>query len=252
MTLVLAIKAADGVVLASDSEATSGEELVRTRGAARKLDDLHGRIAFGCSGSSGLRQRIVAALRAQLSATDCRTPIDELRTRIHQIVNPLQQQALAEHVATGDAQPPCLAMLFVGVSGGRSWIYEIAADGKEEEHESAEAIGGVRHYAIHGMVYSQHLGLEQRPPNQVRLAAYRIVLNTILADGTGAIGVPVQIYEARESGVQSLTDNELKVMHDALNALKEQERDLWVRPGRPIGAELAEELRGGVRLDEGD
>jgi proteasome beta subunit len=249
MTLVLAIKAADGVVLASDSQATAGADAVRTRGPARKLYDLHGRIAFGCSGSSGLRQRVVAELQKQISASECRASIDELRPRIREIVNPLQQTALAEHVALGDAQPSCLSMLFAGVTEGCSWIYEIAADGKDEEHESAEAIGGARHYAIHGMVYHQHLGLEQRPLNQVRLAAYRILLSTILADGTGAIGVPIQVYEARNSGVQLVTDNELKAMHDALNGLKEQERDLWVRPAIAT-AELSEELLGGIRLDE--
>jgi 20S proteasome alpha/beta subunit len=249
MTLVLAIKAADGVVLASDSQATSGADLVRTREAARKLDDLHGRIAFGCSGSSGLRQRVVAALREQLSATDCRAPIKELRPRIHKIVNPLQQQAVAEHVALEDTQPPCLEMLFIGVTDGQSWIYEIAADGKDEEHALAEAIGGARHYAIHGMVYHRHLELEQRPLNQVRMAAYRILLNTILADGTGAIGVPVQVYEARESGVQLLTDKELKVMHDALNGLKEQERDLWGRPASD-GSDASDGAVSGVRVDE--
>src|SRR6266496_5102200 len=177
VTLVLAIKAADGVVLASDSQATSGADAVRTRGAARKLDELHGRIAFGCSGSSGLRQRVVAALRNQVSSADCRAPIDELRPKIFGIVNPLQQQARAEHVELPNAHPPCLEMLFAGVTDGRSWIYEITPDGKDEEHEFAEAIGGARHYAIHGMFYNRHLELDQRPLNQVRMVAYRILLN---------------------------------------------------------------------------
>jgi ATP-dependent protease HslVU (ClpYQ) peptidase subunit len=248
MTLVLAIKARDGIVLASDSQATSGTDAMRTRGAARKLDDLHGRIAFGCSGSSGLRQRVVAGLREQLSPADCREPIERLRHRIHAIVNPLQQQARAEHVDLPGTHPPCLELLFVGVTDGRSWIYEIAGDGKEEEHELAEAIGGARHYAIHGMVYHQHLELPQRPLKQVRLAAYRVLLNTILADGTGAIGVPVQMYEARESGVRLVTLSELKVMHDTLNALKEQERDLWV-PSADEEATASEEPVDGVLLE---
>jgi hypothetical protein len=135
-------------------------------------------------------------------------------------------------------------MLFVGVTDGRRWIYEIAMDGKDEEHESAEAIGAARHYAVHGMVYNHHLALERRPLNQVRLAAYRILLNAIHADGTGAIGVPVQVYEARESGVQALTPSQLQAMHDALNGLKEQEHDLW---GPPLD-QLAVDLVDGVRL----
>jgi 20S proteasome alpha/beta subunit len=247
VTLVLAIKAADGVVIASDSQSTSGADSVRTRGEAQKLDDLFGQIAFGCSGTAGLRQRVVGALRKELSATDCKAPLEELRPLIRGIVNPVQQEALSEHVSIGDAAPACLEMLFVGVTAGRSWIYEIAADGKDEEHPAAEAIGGARHYAIHGMVYNHHLALDQRPLNQVRVAAYRILMNTILADGTGAIGIPVQVYEAREGGVTALTPSQLKAMHDTLNALKEQEHDLWGSPATDL-TEL--EPVGGVQVDD--
>jgi len=247
MTLVLAIKAADGVVIAADSRSTAGADAFRTRGEAQKLDDLYGRIAFGSSGSTGLRQRVVVALRKELSAHDCRAPIEDLRPRIHAIVNPIQQQARAEHVDLG-TDPPCVELLFVGVSEGRSWIYEIAADGKDEEHPDAEAIGAARHYAIHGMVYHRHLSLGERPLNQVRLAAYRILLNTILADGTGAVGVPVQVYEARASGVQALTEAQLKAMHDALNAMNAQECDLWGAPSAEPATDVG--AIGGVRVED--
>lgn len=248
MTLVLAIKAADGVVIASDSQATSGSDAVRTRGEAQKLGQLHDRIAFGCSGSSGLRQRVVEALREGLSAHDCLAPIEVLRPRIRGIVNPIQQEALAEHIDVGGSEPSCLAMLFAGVTDQRPWIYEIAADGKDEEHYDAEAIGQARHYAIHGMVHHRHLALTQRPLNQVRLVAYRIVLDTILADGTGAVGVPVQIYEARKSGVTVMTKTEFTAMHDALNGLKEQEGDLLGPPVMDLAADLG--TLEGVRIDE--
>lgn len=247
MTLVLAIKAADGVVLASDSQSTSGADAVRTRGEAQKLDDLYGRIAFGCSGAGGLRQRVVAALRKELSEHDCRAPIEDLRPRIREIVNPIQQEARAEHVDLGDnSSPACLEMLFVGVTGGRSWIYEIAHDGKDEEHADAEAIGAARHYAVHGMVYHRHLSLGQRPLNQVRVAAYRILFNAIAADGTGSVGAPFQVYEARKTGVQALTTSQLKAMHDAFNVMNAQEQDLWGSPADDLAADLGS--LGGVRV----
>ncbi|HET8893031.1 MAG TPA: hypothetical protein VFM96_02905 [Gaiellaceae bacterium] len=255
MTLVLAIKATDGVVLASDSQATSGAETVRTRGAARKLDDLHGSIAFGCSGDSGLRQRVVSELRARLTELDCAAPLEELRPRIRDIINPIQQQARAEHVPLDGTEPACLATLFAAVTGGRPWIYEVSADGKDEEHDPAEAIGVSRHYAIHGMLYNQHLGLDKRPMQQVRLAAYRIVMSAIAVDGTGNIGIPVQIYEVRANGVQIVSDEELKVIHLTLNGLKEQEGDLWRdfwREPDADASDLAEELVGGIQIEKSD
>ena len=246
MSLVLAIKARDGVVLASDSQAISGTEVVRTRAEARKLEDLHGLVAFGCAGDAGLRQRVVAALRRGAKEIDCKQGLDVLRPMLHGIVNPIQQQAQGEHVALSGAEEPCISMLFAGVSRGRKWIYEIARDGKDEEHDLAEPIGSSRHYGINGLVYQRHLQLADRPIQQVRMVAYRIVMNSILADGTGAIGMPVQLYEVREGAARLVPPRDLKVMHDSLNVLNERERDLWVQS---IDVDELSRIVDGVRIE---
>lgn len=246
MSLVLAIKARDGVVVASDSQATSGANVVRTRAEARKLQDLHGTIAFGCVGDAGLIQRVVASLRGEVKAIDCKQRLDVLRPLLHEIVNPLQQQAVTEHVETAGSEPPCISVLFAGVSRGRRWIYEIHRDGKDEEHEVAEAIGAARHYAMNGMVYQRHLQLADRPIQQVRIAAYRIVLNSILTDGTGVIGAPVQLYEVRENAARPVPDRDLKVMQDSLDLLNERERDLWQQP---LDEEALTRVIDGIRVD---
>jgi len=246
MSLVLAIKARDGVVMASDSQATAGAEIVRTRAEARKLDDLHGTIAYGCAGDAGLRQRVVAALRREVKEIDCKQSLEVLRPLLHGIVNPLQQQAPQEHVDHPGTEPPCISMLFAGVSRGRRWIYEISRDGKEEEHDFAEAIGSARHFAINGMVYQLHLQLSDRPIQQVRLAAYRVVMNSILADGTRSIGVPVQLYEVREGAARRVPPRELKPLQDALDVLNERERDLWLQS---IDEAALSDIVDGVRID---
>jgi Proteasome subunit len=246
MSLVLAMKATDGVVLASDSQATSGDQIVRTRTEARKLEDLHGMVAFGCAGDAGLRQRVVLALRRDVKAIDCKQSLDVLRPLFHQIVNPLQQEARAEYVNLPGTEPSVVSMLFAGVSRGRKWLYEINADGKDEEHELAEAIGSARHYAINGMVYQRHLRLAGRPIQQVRLAAYRIVMNSILADGTGSIGIPVQLYEVRDGVARLVPKHELKLLQDTLDVLNERERDLWQEP---ISADELSRAVDGVRVD---
>src|ERR1700751_4335790 len=147
MTLVVALKAADGVALVSDGQATVEDTIRRTRSSTNKLFDLHGRIAFGCSGDSGLQQRVVRALEQGVSAEQCSLPIDELRPHLLRVVNGVQKQAVEEHVPlTEKALPAHVEVLFAGFSNGEPWVYEIGVTGKDEVHPNGEAIGHRRHY----------------------------------------------------------------------------------------------------------
>ena len=62
MTLVLAIRCREGVVLASDGQATTDAAGQPTRQPVRKLFDLGGRIAWGGAGRVGLQQTLVERL----------------------------------------------------------------------------------------------------------------------------------------------------------------------------------------------
>ena len=62
------------------------------------------------------------------------------------------------------------------------------------------------------------------------MAAYRVMLNAMMVDGSGSIGLPIQLLEVGTSGARRVTDAEVQVVHDTLNALEEQECDLWVNP----------------------
>src|SRR5215212_5873575 len=64
MTLVLALRCRDGVVLASDGQATSEAAGQPTRQPVGKLFDVGGRIAWGAAGSVGLQQALADALSA--------------------------------------------------------------------------------------------------------------------------------------------------------------------------------------------
>lgn len=63
MTLILALRFDDGVVLASDGQATSDAAGQPTRAPSRKLFDVGGHLAWGSAGSVGLQQTLHEELR---------------------------------------------------------------------------------------------------------------------------------------------------------------------------------------------
>jgi proteasome beta subunit len=236
MTLVLALKASDGIVLASDGQATTEDPLAPTRGAAEnKLFALHDRIAFGCAGSAGLQQRIVDGLKADISPNDCELPIAELRPKLHEAVNRLQHKALAEHVAISRRHHPAqLGMLFAGWTGDEQWVYEICPDGEDQLHPHGEAIGHARHFPAYLMESTRHYDVLNRGVEQVVVLAYRAVMDAIQTDAM-SLGLPVHLVLVTEKTARRLDNDRLRSIEDTLNAWKDQEKDIFrALPGEPV------------------
>jgi 20S proteasome alpha/beta subunit len=251
VTLVVAIKARDGVVLAADGQATTSSANP-TRRPAKKLGSLHSRIAYGSAGYGGLTQRVVDRLECELTETDCERPLNELRPRIFKIVNELQQTALDEHVKLANSEPAHVAFLFGGMHEGVPWIYEIGVAGHEEAHEPAAAIGQSHHFAEYGVVHHYHYGLAERDLKQVRMFAFRITANAILTDASGALGAgDIQMYEVRSEGAQELSLDEMKAMAYTLGVWQGRERDIFAEFGIHDGAAQApadDEVGEGIKL----
>jgi 20S proteasome alpha/beta subunit len=229
MTLVIALKARDGVVLVSDGQATvdDDESLVRTRIGANKLDDLHGVVAFGCSGQAGLQQRVAQALKAEVTPEHLKLAIDDLRPHLLSIVNRVQKEALDEHVSVREgALPANIEVLFCGYSGGEPWVYEINMLGHDEVHPHGEAIGHARHFPAYLMVSTLHYRLLDRGVEQVTILAYRAVADAIKTDAS-ALGPPIHAYIVTDGGALRLDEDRLKAIEETLNGWKQQEHDIF-------------------------
>ncbi|HEX3433824.1 MAG TPA: hypothetical protein VHT25_07155 [Solirubrobacteraceae bacterium] len=228
MTLVIALKAADGVALVSDGQATVMDNPIHTRsGDARKLDDLHGRLAFGCSGHAGLAQRVAAALKGEITPEQCEQPIVQLRSQLHEVVNRVQKEALEEHVSVKpDCLPAHIEVLFAGYSAGEPWVYEVAVQGEDEIHPDGEAIGHARHFPMYLMASTLHYELAERGVEQVKILAYRAVADAIKTEA-GALSPPIHAYIVTAEGAEQLDRDRLRAIEDTLNAWKAQEKDIF-------------------------
>jgi proteasome beta subunit len=248
MTLVLALKASDGIVLASDGQATTEDPLAPTRGAAEdKLLTLHDRIAFGCAGSAGLQQRVVEALRKEITSEECALPINELRPKLRGVVNAIQKEALEEHVALSPLHRAAeLGVLFVGWTGDGPWVYEICSHGEDQVHPGGEAIGRARHFSAYLMESTRHYDLLDRGVEQVTVLAYRAVLDAIETDAA-SLGPPVHLVLVTEHEARRLDSNRLQSVKDTLNTWKDQEKDIFHSlPGGPTPPPPSEEPVTGI------
>ena len=253
MTVVLALVGCDGVVLAADSLAAGGDGELTTRTAAKKLGALHGRIAFGCAGSAGLRQRVARSLEGYINADECGRDIAYLRPRLHRAVNVVQNQACQERV--GDNEPGAVAVLFAGVSDeGRPWVYEVTPTGTEEEHYLAEAIGSGRVYAIaalmstghHEISGSEEIGMQ--PVEQLPLLAYRVI-NDAIGMATRDLGLPISMTVVRQAGVVELSEKDLQVVKYDMVTWQQRERELFRKVGPTRDQPVRRSSEGPVGID---
>lgn len=245
LTLVLAVAANDGVVLVADGQATAGKRFI-TRTPAEKLGCLYGRIAYGCAGHAGLRQRVVAGLEAGIAAEDCGEEIEFLRPKLLAVVNRVQKEAADEFVEIRYERPSTIEVLFVGVSdSGRPWIYEITEVGGDEVHPDAEAIGTGRHYARYALMSAEHYRLRERGLPQARVLAYRAVDDAIRTDAHD-LGEPISVYTVTRHGARLLTDEELKDVSNAMAGWQKHEREVFQLVGEPDNGSLRRRQTGGA------
>lgn len=223
MTLVLALRCRDGVVLASDGQSTADTLGQPTRQPARKLFDIGGRIAWGAAGSVGLQQTLRARLAAlELPGGDPAA----VRRALAEAVIPIQQQALESHVPHRGSEPPELACIFSWWDDGGPAILEMPRTGSDHQfHECYSAIGSGEIFAKFAMVSIAHLDAGELDLEQAKLVAYKAVSDAI-AVAALFLGPPIQMYVVTRDGAQRVPERELAGgISDSVDAWKARQRE---------------------------
>jgi len=207
VTLVLAVRCSEGVVLASDGQATSDAAGQPTRAPVRKLFALGGRIAWGAAGSVGLQQQVHDALAA---AADAVLAAPDPRRALVDVVVPVQQRALREHVALPGVPPPELSCVFAWWSPGVGpRVFSIPRSGAEHQlHDRHAAVGTGDIFADFAMASIAHLG-----PVELSLGQAQVVALKVLGDAIDVaavyLGPPIQMHTVRRAGAHPVSRAEL-------------------------------------------
>jgi ATP-dependent protease HslVU (ClpYQ) peptidase subunit len=212
MTLVLALRYHEGVVIASDGQATTDASGQPTRQAVRKLFATGRSIAWGAAGSVGLRQQLAEALAAQVEELD---ETADPRGLLVATVSAVQRAALADFVPLPGRRPPELCALFcwwprgdgpLRQPGGPVILTVPATGAGHQLHARWAAIGSGDVFAGYAMRAAGALGAESLPAAAARVLAYGVVADAV-ATAAALLGPPIQLAEVtRARGARVLDD----------------------------------------------
>ena len=234
MTLVLALRCREGVVLASDGQATSEAAGQPTRQPVRKLFDLGGRIAWGASGSVGLQQALEEELEVRgpevLAARDPRRALVD-------IVIPIQQRAIDEFVPLPGTRPPDLSCIFCwSGDGGLPRIFSVPRTGGDHQlHDRHAAVGSGDIFADFAMAWIRRLGPDELSLEKAKMVALRAIVDAIDVAAI-YLGPPIQMYTVTAAGVRPVPADEIAgPLASSVDAWQTVQREVLSGPPAAVG-----------------
>jgi len=238
VTIVIALRCADGVIMASDSQGTEASGNVKF--PVEKVFQLHSRAVAGGSGA----HQVIADIRADLtSLSDALEASADLDQSLMGRIRPILQKHYGAHINPPNLPPssPASSILTCGLdSRGNPWIIEIdpACTCTHYEQRGFHAIGSGAGFAQVANLLMAHFQAKDRPIEHGKLIAYRTINSVIEASAFG-VGGPVQMWTVDAASVHRLTDDELVAIKDSVGGWEELER-----------ATLDEHVQGGASQAE--
>lgn len=216
MTLILAIPASDGIILASDGQVTTGA--VRQHG--RKILKLNEHCVWGGSGEVALIQRV------QEGIGTANQPLEQLRDHLANAIKQCVTGLLNLDFRTPFCQgnPEALLSLHPGdfvfaEHRSEARILHITSYGTPEwiDRPFATGTGAVFAYALLAKYQGVSLNVQQ-----ASLLAFKVVEEAIEVGAYG-LGPPIEIWRLSPTGVERLDEARIAGLADAARQLREAE-----------------------------
>ncbi|MDP2924430.1 MAG: hypothetical protein Q8O30_12065 [Candidatus Omnitrophota bacterium] len=224
MTLILSIPAKEGIVIASDSQVTSGQ----VRWQEKKIKQLNEKCLWSASGELALIQRFEEFVQQLPNRNQ---PLNNIRDSLSEIVKKAVTILLQQDFRTQFLQAPGLPpnpevllqlhpgdFMFVEWRGNPK-ILHLLANGTTEwiNKPFASGSGGPFAYALlqkyQGYIYNLQ---------KASLLAYKVLEESIEV-GSWGLGPPIDIWQVSETGIKNLNEDEIAKLADASKVLREIE-----------------------------
>jgi 20S proteasome alpha/beta subunit len=239
MTLIVALRCRDGVVIASDSQATVSQFISQpAKLETQKLFPLGRHAVWGSAGDVGLQQKIADALNAHPTPGIWENDIKEIRQNFKDVVIPVMKKALIEYVpATQQASPATAHLLVAGHTRDRSWILEVDPNGTDTLNDEFGfcAVGSGNIFAHHALADIRHHCVHEQSAFYGQVLAHRVVNGAIECAASG-LGGPVQMWTVTAKGAHQLDSAKRKEVEDSVSLWKELEAETLsglLRPQKP-------------------
>jgi len=229
MTLIIALKCKDGIVMASDGQATGFSTGGPIRQKIQKIFKLTDNILFGASGSVGTVQKSKEIFERFAQQLNNKFDLD-IRDQIRQSLFQIMKNEFDRHKAfhgKSEGAPLADILICIKLKNGNCKIWHITPDCAEEFLDElgygCSGIGDTFAYTLLKNYYSPEMDIERG-----KLVAYRVIKEAIEIGAFG-LGEPIDIWTLnKETGeIKELAKEEIMALDDALLTWKETEREVF-------------------------
>ena len=226
MTVVLALRCADGLVLAADSQVTDS-----ARGLSYPSQKLHpfgDTAAWGGSGARAVLMELEEVFDRSAAAV---LAADNVGRAVQEQVVPLLRhhyENFIEHVPgeTASGATPATYVMAAGYSKGVPFIVDIDPHGLIGRYEVVgfHAIGSGSAMAQQAGALLAHFSMTERDVDHGVLVAVRVL--DALRTTSPSVGGPVDVYRITPDGAEALAERDLAKVRKRVVRWQEAENDL--------------------------
>lgn len=236
MTLIIVLNCKDGLVMASDGQATVGSSAGPVRQPIKKIERIGNKILVGGSGSVGIIQRYFDGLKefSRNLLEQGLTPglRENIRQRIFNIMSNEVTRHLAFHRPLRDAQFPHIPtppfsdlIMAIFENENTKKIWRIAPDGLDEFLEDI-GYGCVGSGDIFAYTLLKNYNVKELDIEKGKLIAYRVIKEAI---GVGAYGLgePIDIWTVSKDGTKQVSEEEILALNTTYGVWLKMEQELF-------------------------
>ena len=229
VTVVLALRCADGVVLGADSQITDSERGLSY--PAQKLHPFGETAAWGGSGARAVLLELEGEFDRGAAAV---LGADNVGRELQERVVPLLRHHYDNFIEQVPGQQksgatPATFVMVAGYARGEPFIVDIDPHGLIGRYEDAgfHAIGSGSAMAQQAGALLAHFRMTERDVDHGVLAAVRVL--DALRITSPSVGGPIDVYRLTADGAQALSDEDLERLHKDYRRRAEQTLDVLHR-----------------------
>ncbi|HSK22261.1 MAG TPA: hypothetical protein VK906_03755 [Egicoccus sp.] len=225
MTVVLAVRCKDGLVIGADSQITE-----KDRGMtfpAQKLHPLGDHAAWGGSGARGVLGELAADLEAKSEQIIASEDVGkEIQACALPIFRHHYDNFIEDVPGMEDGGTPSAYVLAAGYSGETPWIVEINPTGLIGRYEDVgfHAIGSGAPMAQQAGALLAHFRVVERPVRYGVLAIVRVL--EALSLTSPSVGGPLDVARITPEGAYHLSDEEINEVKQEVERWEDREREV--------------------------
>lgn len=228
MTLIIALCCTDGVIMASDSQAT--ESTGNVRWEVEKIFQMSTHAVMGGSGMDAALTEIRKDVEEKSGLLDQMEESKDIDQSIVSIVKPILEKHYERFIPDVPGEPkgvsPATDILIAGFTEARGgWILEVDRRCQctyYQEKRGFHAVGSGAGFAQLANALMKHFAVKERPMAHGRLIAYRTV-RTVIDTAAYHVGGEIQMWEVTKDGIKQLSQEEIAEVETAVGGWEEAE-----------------------------